>query len=143
MPARTGNEYIQGLREQAPEVYLHGERVEDVTVHPNLANGVRTMARLYDMQHDPAISDDMTFVSPSSGDRVGASFITPKTEQDLQQRHNMMAHWARASFGMPPSCLIRRSEISKAPSGTYPEVRPFAQVIMSGTMSNTASDANM
>ena len=100
MPARTGNEYIQGLREQAPEVYLHGERVEDVTVHPNLANGVRTMARLYDMQHDPAISDDMTFVSPSTGDRVGASFLVPKTEQDLQQRHKMMAHWARASFGM-------------------------------------------
>ena len=31
MPARTGKEYIERLREQGPDVYLHGERVKDVT----------------------------------------------------------------------------------------------------------------
>ena len=40
MPARTGNEYIERLREQGPDVYLHGERVKDVTAHPALRNGV-------------------------------------------------------------------------------------------------------
>lgn len=33
MPARTGDAYITGLREQAAEVYIHGERVADVTAH--------------------------------------------------------------------------------------------------------------
>ena len=100
MPARTGEEYITGLREMAPEVYLSGERVKDVTTHPALRNGVRTLAALYDMQHDPNLRDQMTYVSPTTGDRVGLSFITPKTAQDLEQRHTMMAHWARASCGM-------------------------------------------
>ena len=99
MPARTGEEYLAGLRESAPEVYIGGERVEDVTTHPALSNGARTMARLYDMQHDPAIRDEMTYVSPTTGDRVGRSFITPRTVQDLEQRRAMMSHWARASCG--------------------------------------------
>jgi 4-hydroxyphenylacetate 3-monooxygenase len=52
MPARTGEEYIAGLREQAAEVYICGEQVKDVTIHPAFRNGVRTIASLYDMQHD-------------------------------------------------------------------------------------------
>ena len=31
MPARTGREYLEGLRRQEREVWLGGERVEDVT----------------------------------------------------------------------------------------------------------------
>ncbi|MCH8110213.1 MAG: 4-hydroxyphenylacetate 3-monooxygenase, oxygenase component [Chloroflexi bacterium] len=100
MPARTGKEYIERLREQGPDVYLHGERVKDVTTHPALRNGVNTLASLYDMQHDPALRDKMTYESPSTGDRVGLSFLTPRTLQDLESRHDMMAQWARASFGM-------------------------------------------
>ena len=55
MPARTGKEYIAGLRERA-EVYIHGEQVKDVTTHPALQNGVHTLASLYDMQHEPALA---------------------------------------------------------------------------------------
>ena len=100
MPARTGEAYITGLRERAAEVYICGERVKDVTTHPAFRNGVRTVARLYDMQHDPALREAMTYVSPTTGDRVGLSFIIPRTIQDLERRHTMMAHWARATCGM-------------------------------------------
>jgi 4-hydroxyphenylacetate 3-monooxygenase len=100
MPARTGQEYVDNLREHQPEVYLSGERVKDVTTHPALRNGVRTLARLYDLQHDPALQDQMTYLSPTTGDRVGLSFITPRTREDLDRRHAMMAHWARLSCGM-------------------------------------------
>jgi 4-hydroxyphenylacetate 3-monooxygenase len=100
MPARTGVEYIAGLQEHPPAIYMHGEQVKDVTTHPGLRNGVHTLARLYDMQHDPARRDAMTYVSPTTGDRVGLSFITPRTRQDLEQRHTMMTHWARVSCGM-------------------------------------------
>ncbi len=53
MPERTGQDYIQGLQNRPPEVRLAGERVQDVTTHPALRNGVRSIAALYDMQHDP------------------------------------------------------------------------------------------
>ena len=41
MPARTGQEYIMGLQEHPREVWIDGERVQDVTTHPALRNGVR------------------------------------------------------------------------------------------------------
>ena len=53
MPARTGQEYIAGLKERPREVWLNGERVKDVTEHPALRNGVRSVAALYDLQHTP------------------------------------------------------------------------------------------
>ena len=52
-----------------------GERVKDVTTHPGLAGGARAIASLYDMQCDPKFRDEMTYISPTTGDRVGLSFI--------------------------------------------------------------------
>jgi len=100
MPARTGQDYLDGLRAQDREVWLRGERVVDVTTHPGLRNGARAIASLYDMQHDPALRDDMTHVSPSSGERLGLSFIIPRTRDDLVRRRGMMLNWARSTCGM-------------------------------------------
>ena len=53
MPARTGKQYLAGLREQEREVWLEGERVTDPTRHPGLRGGARAIASLYDKQCDP------------------------------------------------------------------------------------------
>src|ERR671922_1365630 len=95
MGARTGHEYLQGLREQEREVWLDGERIKDVTTHPGLRNGARAIASLYDLQCDPQLRDEMTYVSPTTGDRVGLSFIIPRTREDLEKRRAMMLNWAR------------------------------------------------
>ena len=100
MPARTGQQYLDGLRSQEREVWLRGERVKDVTTHPGLRNGARTIAALYDMQHDPALRDEMTYVVPTTGDREGLSFIIPRTRDELERRRVMMLHWARTTCGM-------------------------------------------
>ena len=100
MPARTGEQYIAGLKERQPTVYMSGERVKDVTTHPALRNAVQSIARLYDLQHDPELGDQMTYTSPTTGDPVGLSFIVPRTPEDLDRRHTMMSNWARLSCGM-------------------------------------------
>src|SRR5438093_7088800 len=100
MPARTGAAYLQGLRERSAEVWLGNERIRDVTTHPALRRCARSVAHLYDMQQDPALRDEMTYVSPSSSERVGLSFIIPRSLAELQQRSRMMLHWARYSGGM-------------------------------------------
>ena len=64
MPARSGRQYLDGLRAQEREVWLKGERVRDVTAQPGLSGGAKAVAALYDMQHDPAMRDTMTFVPP-------------------------------------------------------------------------------
>ena len=100
MPARTGQEYINGLKEHPREVWIDGERVEDVSTHPALRNGVKSVAALYDMQHDPELREEMTYASPTTGDPVGLSFMIPQTVEDLERRRNMMTRWAWASCGM-------------------------------------------
>jgi 4-hydroxyphenylacetate 3-monooxygenase len=100
MPARTGAEYIKGLQDQEREIWLRGERIKDVTTHPGLANGVRAIASLYDLQHEPALRDEMTYVSPTSRERVGLSFVIPRTKQELERRGAMMLRWARTTCGM-------------------------------------------
>ena len=100
MPARTGAQYIAGLRDRPREVWIRGERVDDVTSHPAFRNGVLSLAALYDLQHDPDVGREMTFASPTTGDQVGLSFMVPKTHEDLERRRNMMARWAWSSCGM-------------------------------------------
>ena len=100
MPARTGRDYIRGLQERPAEVWIGGERIADVTTHPALRHGVRSIAALYDMQHDPDLKDEMTYASPTTGDPVGLSFIIPRSHQDVERRGKMMLHWARATCGM-------------------------------------------
>jgi 4-hydroxyphenylacetate 3-monooxygenase len=100
MPARTGQQYIDGLRAQEREVWLGGERVRDVTTHPGLAGGVKAVASLYDLQHDPKRNKVMTYKSPTSGDRVGRSFSNPRTQDELEARTQMMLNWARTTNGM-------------------------------------------
>ncbi len=100
MPARTGGQYVEGLRAHPPDLWLEGQRVEDVTTHPAFRNVIRSLAALYDMQHDPALREGMTYVSPSSGQRVGLSFLVPRSREDLPRVRTMMKRWADYSGGM-------------------------------------------
>ena len=90
MPARTGQDYLKGLQEQEREIWLGGERIKDVTTHAGLRNGARAIASLYDMQVDPQLRDEMTYISPTTGDHVGLSFIIPRTMDELERRRTMM-----------------------------------------------------
>jgi len=96
MPARSGRNYLQGLREQDREVWLGGVRIRDVTAHAGLRRGAETIARLYDMQFDPELGSEMSFTPPEGGEPAGISFIIPRTREDLERRRGMMLHWARA-----------------------------------------------
>jgi 4-hydroxyphenylacetate 3-monooxygenase len=101
MGARTGKDYLERLDASRPEVMVHGERVSaGISAHPAFRNLAASYARLYDMQHDPALRDVMTYESPTSGDRVGTSFLVPRVAGDLERRRAMMSTWARYSNGM-------------------------------------------
>ncbi|MER3460377.1 MAG: 4-hydroxyphenylacetate 3-monooxygenase, oxygenase component, partial [candidate division GAL15 bacterium] len=53
MPARTGAQYLEALRSRPPELWYDGRRVHDPTEHPAFRNITRSIAALYDLQHDP------------------------------------------------------------------------------------------
>ena len=100
MGARTGRQYVERLAETRPVVEINGERVAGpVTEHPALAGIVRSYAELYDLQHDPDLRDVLTYDSPSSGDRVGTSFLVPRDSGDLSKRRAGFKAWADHSLG--------------------------------------------
>lgn len=99
MGVRTGAEFIAGLRDNR-EVWLGNERVKDVTTHPLLRPAVESLARLYDMQHEAAYREQLTYSSPTTGEPVGLSFLIPRTQEDLVRRRQMIKTWADATCGM-------------------------------------------
>ena len=99
MGARTGQQVLERLRTHPPAMWVEGELVEDTTTHPRTANAAHSLAALYDLQHRPDLVDTMTFPSPSTGDRVGMSFIVPRTREDLERRSAMNKVWADACLG--------------------------------------------
>ncbi len=98
MPARNGAQVLQKLRDDPPEIWHRGERVEDVTSHPAFKNGLRSLAELYDLQWEQP--EVMLFDSPTSGDKVGRSFMIPRTLEELHSIGRMMKVWADHHHGM-------------------------------------------
>jgi 4-hydroxyphenylacetate 3-monooxygenase len=56
----TGDEYLESIRD-GRRVYLGGERVEDVTVHPAFRNAARSFAMIYDRKRAPENRELMSF----------------------------------------------------------------------------------
>lgn len=123
--ARRGEQLLNKLREAPPEIYYAGERVKDVTTHPAFRNGLRSLAGLYDLQWQQP--DVMLFDSPTSGKKVGRSFMIPKTHDELRSISRMMKVWADATFGMmgrSPDYLNRAMTAYAAGSSFLAHVNP-------------------
>jgi 4-hydroxyphenylacetate 3-monooxygenase len=99
MGIRTGAELLQSLQDNR-QLFIDGERVGDVTTDPRFAAAAQSLAELYDMQHDPTLIERMTFQSPASGERVGLSFIEPRSVEELVRRRDMVKIWMDATCGM-------------------------------------------
>lgn len=99
MAARTAHDVLTRLQKNPPNLWVDGERITDPTTHPTTANAAASLAALYDLQLRPDLVDAMTFESPSSGDRVGMSFIVPASREDLERRSEMHRIWGNAHLG--------------------------------------------
>lgn len=99
MGIRTGKAFLDSMRDER-QIWIDGELVKDVTMDRRFAGAAQTMAELYDMQHDPKLIDRMTYASPSSGERVGLSFIQPQSVDDLVRRREMVKIWMDTTCGM-------------------------------------------
>ncbi len=95
----NGDEYIESLRD-GRQIYIHGERVEDVTTHPAFRNSVRSIARLYNALHDPATKDELTAETDTgSGGYTHPFFKAPHSAEDLVAGRDAIAAWQRLTYG--------------------------------------------
>ena len=98
MGARTGQQFLDGLRKTRRTVWLGDERVDDVTAHPALEGAARTLAGVFDRQH--RFADECLVADPETGEPIGISHRIPRSLDDLVRRNQGMARIAEATVGL-------------------------------------------
>jgi len=95
----TGKEYLESLRD-GRDVYINGERVEDVTTHPAFRNAAAHVAKLYDALHDPATKDQLTWETDTgNGGYTHKFFRYARSPKELLIQRDAIADWSRMSYG--------------------------------------------
>jgi anthranilate 3-monooxygenase (FAD) / 4-hydroxyphenylacetate 3-monooxygenase len=74
--------------------------VEDVTTHPALAGCARSVATVYDLQHDPAYQEVLTMPSPGTGQRVSRAYLLCRSVDDLVRQRRMYEFLVRRAGGV-------------------------------------------
>ncbi|MDD7942835.1 4-hydroxyphenylacetate 3-hydroxylase N-terminal domain-containing protein [Actinomycetospora lutea] len=100
MPAATGlrdgKAFLAALRDDR-EVYVDGERVDDVSTDPAFAPAAHTVAELYDLAAAPA--SDMRAIDPETGAETNRIYLTPRSTDDLAAFRRAVQTWARHTHG--------------------------------------------
>ncbi|MFS0862463.1 4-hydroxyphenylacetate 3-monooxygenase, oxygenase component [Fredinandcohnia sp. 179-A 10B2 NHS] len=97
----SGKEYIDRINKLQSDVWVEGERVSgNISEHPAFKGIMKSQAKLYDLQFDKKKQGIMTYTSPISGEKVGTSYLIPKTKEDLERRRHMIQEWAKSNLGM-------------------------------------------
>src|SRR5919197_335959 len=95
---KTGDAHLKSLRD-GRTVYIDGELVPDVTVHPAFRNAVRSAAALYDFQARPENLELMTFKPNDSNRRINRAWQMPRSYEEMVQRRQALQAWATVSCG--------------------------------------------
>ena len=97
MPARTGAQFLTGLRGPR-DVWVDGERVKDVVDHPALTGAAHALAEVYDLQHTYAavcLAPD-----PETGEPIAVSHLAPRSREDLARRGKALRQVSEYSVGL-------------------------------------------
>jgi 4-hydroxyphenylacetate 3-monooxygenase len=123
----TGKEYLDSLRD-GRDVYIYGERVKDVTVHPAFRNAARSVARLYDALHDEKQKAVLTCPTDTgSGSFTHKFFRVARSREDLAGQRDAIAHWARLSYGWMGRSPDYKASLMNALGANAPFYERFAE----------------
>ncbi len=96
--ARTGEQFLEGLRSEEREIWLEGEKVTDPSAHPKLAGAAASLARLFDLQHE---DPEIFLMDSPDGDRpVNVTHVQPTSREDLERRRVASKRIADETVGM-------------------------------------------
>src|SRR3954447_22153799 len=98
MGARTGAQFLEGLRKTKREIWVDGEQIEDVTAHPKLRGGAESLAAIFDRQHSYA--EECLFTDPATGAQTNVSHMIPSSKDALFRRHAGLTRLSEGSMGI-------------------------------------------
>ncbi len=97
MPARTGAEFLAGLRDRR-ELWVGGDRISDPADHPALRGAAAAIAEVFDLQHQAA--EICLMADPQTGEAIAVSHMIPRSRDDLIRRHAALQKIAEFSVGL-------------------------------------------
>ncbi|MGZ0244994.1 MAG: 4-hydroxyphenylacetate 3-hydroxylase family protein, partial [Alphaproteobacteria bacterium] len=97
---RTGAQYVEGIRDDGRHVVHNGEVVSDVTTHPAFSGAVQSVSNIFDMASDPTNTNEMTYESPTTGDRVNRHWAMPRSHEELVLRRKALTKTAEMTMGL-------------------------------------------
>ena len=97
MPARAGQDFLRELKDDR-EIWVGSERVRDVAAHPAFAGAARSLAALFDLQHEAAAVCLMP--DSETGEPINVSHLIPRSRGDLERRHACLERLAEFSVGI-------------------------------------------
>jgi len=98
MGARTGSQFLEGLRKTKREIWVDGERIDDVTSHPKLRGGAESLAAMFDRQH--AYAAECVYKDPQTGEPTNVSHMVPRSKDELRHRHAGIVRLSEGSMGI-------------------------------------------
>jgi 4-hydroxyphenylacetate 3-monooxygenase oxygenase component len=98
MGARTGEQFLDGLRSTNRELWLEGERVTDVPAHPKLRAAAHTLAAVFDRQHQ--FADQCLVADPETGEPMNISHLICKSKDDLRRRVEGLSRISEFTVGL-------------------------------------------
>jgi 4-hydroxybutyryl-CoA dehydratase/vinylacetyl-CoA-Delta-isomerase len=101
MGLKTVQEYKNSLKD-GRLVYYKGERVIDVTTHPELSVAVDTMALDYHMAELPEYRDLATVYDEALGEQINRYYYLPRNGEDLLKQFELIVASTRMGDGFIP-----------------------------------------
>ncbi|MEM2709620.1 MAG: 4-hydroxyphenylacetate 3-hydroxylase N-terminal domain-containing protein, partial [Candidatus Methanomethylicia archaeon] len=86
----NGNEYVESLRRLRKKVYMFGEEIKDITVHPFLKPTLNSIALTYQLAYDERYRDLLTATSHLTGRRINRFTHIPQNTDDLVKKVKML-----------------------------------------------------
>ena len=118
MGARSGAEYLDGLRATSRDLYIDGEHITDPTTHPLTRGAAATLASIFDRQFTYA--DECLIPDPETGDRINISHMMPRSHDDLRRRQVGLTRLSEGTVGLmgrtPDYMNMKFSGLASAPS---------------------------
>ncbi len=82
---RTGDQYRDSIRDDR-DVWIDGQKVDDVPNHPAFKPIVDARARIYDLAHEEATRDVMSYVDPETNERCPVGPKMPFSKADWEAK---------------------------------------------------------
>jgi len=104
--ARTGRQFLDGLRGDARELWLNGVKITHPLDHDELHGAAVSLARVYDLQHEHA--EEMLAPSPADGRLVNVTHLIPRSREHLERRRRaieIVASLSGGTMGRTPDYL--------------------------------------